>query len=104
MIEDNSIDCILTDHPWLDIKSNKGGTRAFALYDCFRYTLEDFKEKARVLKDGCFLVEVLPAENENNYEYLYQMKYQKKYCPEENMQKKLDLYIILKLHGKRELL
>lgn len=74
MINDNSIDCILTDHPWLDIKSNKGGTRVFALYDCFRYTLEDFKEKARVLKDGCFLVEVLPAENENNYEYLYQIK------------------------------
>ena len=70
MIKDNSIDCILTDHPWLDVKSNKGGTRAFALYDCFRYTLQDFKEKARVLKDGCFLVEILPAENENNYEYL----------------------------------
>ena len=67
MLKDSSIDCI-------DIKSNKGGTRAFALYDCFRYTLEDFKEKARVLKDGCFLVEVLPAENENNYEYLYQIK------------------------------
>lgn len=74
IIEDKSIDCILTDHPWLDLKSNKGGTRAFAVYDCFRYTLEDFKEKARVLKDGCFLVEVLPAENENNYEYLYQIK------------------------------
>lgn len=74
MLKDSSIDCILTDHPWLDIKSNKGGTRAFASYDCFRYTLEDFKEKARVLKDGCFLVEVLPAENENNYEYLYQIK------------------------------
>ena len=66
MLKDSSIDCILTDHPWLDVKSNKGGTRAFALYD--------FKEKARVLKDGCFLVEVLPAENENNYEYLYQIK------------------------------
>ena len=74
MLKDSSIDCILTDHTWLDIKSNKGGTRAFALYDCFRYTLEDFKEKARVLKDGCFLVEILPAENENNYEYLYQIK------------------------------
>ena len=74
MIEDNSIDCILTDHPWLDEKSNKGGSRAFALYDCFRYSLEDFKEKARVLKQGSFLVEVLPAENENNYEYLYQIK------------------------------
>lgn len=74
MLKDESIDCILTDHPWLDLKSNKGGTRAFAEYDCFKYTLEDFKEKARVLKQGCFLVEVLPAENENNYEYLYQIK------------------------------
>ncbi len=74
MLRDNSIDCILTDHPWLDMKSNKGGTRAFAVYDCFKYTLEDFKEKARVLKQGCFLIEVLPAENENNYEYLYQIK------------------------------
>lgn len=26
------------------------------------------------MKDGCFLVEILPAENENNYEYLYQIK------------------------------
>ncbi|MBQ3163617.1 MAG: site-specific DNA-methyltransferase [Lachnospiraceae bacterium] len=74
MLKDNSIDCILTDHPWLDMKSNKGGTRAFAVYDCFKYTLGDFKEKARVLKAGCFLVEILPAENENNYEYLYQIK------------------------------
>lgn len=74
VIKDKSIDCILTDHPWLDIKSNKGGTRKFALYDCFKYSHEDFKEKARVLKDGCFLVEILPAENENNYEYLYQIK------------------------------
>lgn len=74
MLEDNSVDCILTDHPWLDLKSNKGGCRAFAVYDCFRYSQEDFKEKARVLKDGCFLVEILPAENENNYEYLYQIK------------------------------
>ncbi len=32
------------------------------------------RKKARVLKAGCFLVEVLPAENENNYEYLYQIK------------------------------
>ena len=51
IIEDNSIDCIFTDHPWLDTKSNKGGTRAFAVYDCFRYTLEDFKEKAKNTQD-----------------------------------------------------
>ena len=27
MLNDNSIDCILTDHPWLDKKSNRGGDR-----------------------------------------------------------------------------
>lgn len=70
----SSIDCIITDHPWLDKKSNKGGDRHFATYDCFRYTMDDFRQKARVLKQGAFLVEILPAENENNYEYLYQIK------------------------------
>lgn len=80
-LEDNSIDCILTDHPWSDKKSNKGGNRDFtSSYNCFNYTLEDFKEKARVLKEGHFLVEVLPAENENNYEYLYQIKKMAEEC------------------------
>ena len=71
---DASIDCIITDHPWLDEASNQGGNRSFAAYDCFRYTIDDFREKARILKDGCFLAEMLPAENENNYDYLYQIK------------------------------
>lgn len=74
MIEDSSIDCIVTDHPWLDEISHSGRNRSFAEYDCFRYTEEDFKEKFRVLRDGCFLVEMLPEENENNYKYLYQIK------------------------------
>ena len=73
-LKDGSIDCIITDHPWLDKKSNKGGNRNFATYDSFEYTLEDFKEKARVLKDGSFLVECIPAENENNFDYLYKLK------------------------------
>ena len=73
-LEDGSIDAIITDHPY-DIKaSNNGGDRHFATYDCFRYTQEDFNEKARVLRDGCFLVEFLPEENADNYEYLYQIK------------------------------
>jgi len=33
-----------------------------------------------VLKDGCFLVEILPAENENNYDYLYQIKKYAEQC------------------------
>ena len=32
------------------------------------------KEKSRVLKDGCFIVEFLPEESEINYEYLYEIK------------------------------
>ena len=73
-LDDNSVDCIITDHPWADKKSNKGGNRNFAAYDCFEYQLTDFIEKARVLKEGCFLVEMLPAENENNFDYLYDIK------------------------------
>ena len=71
---DGSIDAIITDHPY-DIKAaNNGGDRHFATYDCFQYTQEDFNEKARVLKDGCFLVEFLPEESALNYEYLYKIK------------------------------
>ena len=73
IIDDCSIDCIITDHPW-DNKANKGGNRNFAEYDCFEYTVEDFKEKARVLKDGNFLCEVIPAESDTNFDYLYQLK------------------------------
>ncbi len=74
MLQEESIDCIITDHPWLDKLSNKGGNRSFADYECFLYEQRDFNEKARVLKPGCFLAEFLPAENENNYEQLFQIK------------------------------
>lgn len=74
ILEDKSIDCIITDHPWLDKKANKGGSRNFAQYDCFEYTPADFIEKARVLKQGSFLCEIIPAESATNYEYLYRLK------------------------------
>lgn len=74
ILNDASIDCIITDHPWSDKKSNKGGNRNFAEYDCFEYTVEDFIEKARVLKDGSFLCEIIPTENESNFDYLYNLK------------------------------
>lgn len=73
ILNDSSIDCIITDHPW-ECKSNKGGNRNFARYNTFEYTEEDFREKARVLKEGSFLVEVIPAENESNFDYLYKLK------------------------------
>ena len=73
-IENDSIDGIVTDHPYDLSKTLDGGNRHFATYDRFRYTERDFAEKYRVLKDGCFLVEFLPEESADNYEYLYQIK------------------------------
>jgi len=73
-LKDQSINCIITDHAWSDEKSNKGGSRNFAEYPTFKYTQEDFFEKARVLEDGAFLIEVVPAENANNFDYLYDIK------------------------------
>lgn len=76
-LENNSIDAIITDHPWSDKKSNVGGSRNFVdsyEEDCFQYYQDDFDQKARVLKSGCFCVEFLPEENSNNYEYIYAIK------------------------------
>lgn len=73
-LEDSSIDCIITDHPWNDTVSTKGGNRNFASYPVFNYEQCDFDEKARVLKEGSFLCEVIPAESESNFDYLYQIK------------------------------
>jgi len=72
-VEDNAIDCIITDHPWASA-SNKGGNRDFADYETFRYNQEDFDAKARVLKDGAYLVEFLPVETEVNWRYLAEIK------------------------------
>ncbi|MCI9093678.1 MAG: site-specific DNA-methyltransferase [Coprobacillus sp.] len=74
MIEDNSIDGIITDHPYNLQKALTGGNRKFATYELFRYEERDFQEKMRVLKDGAFLVEFLPEEREINYEYLFEVK------------------------------
>ena len=74
MIADKKINLLICDHPWEVSKSNKGGNRNFANYKTLRYTKEDFLEKARILEDGCFLVEVLPPESANNFEYLYNIK------------------------------
>lgn len=73
-IEDNSIDSIITDHPYKLDKSLKGGNRDFANYESFQYSEHDMREKFRVLKPGCFLVEFLPEENGDNFEYIYQVK------------------------------
>ena len=74
ILKDQSIDCLITDHPYDDKTSNKGGNRSFADYDSFKYTQQDFHEKARVLKDGAFMVEFFAEENANNFDYIYRCK------------------------------
>lgn len=74
-VEEGEFDLLISDHPWEDEKSNKGGNRNFtSSYDTFRYTEDDFETKAKLLKEGGFAIEILPAENENNYEYLFNIK------------------------------
>ena len=74
-IETASIDCIITDHPWSDAKSHKSGNQKhFADYNTFKYEQSDFDAKARVLKDGAYLVEFLPVESATNMDYLYKIK------------------------------
>lgn len=73
-LPDDSIDCILTDHPYKLNDQLKGGNRDFASYDLFRYTKRDFEEKLRVLKPGCFLVEFIPEESASNFAYLSEIK------------------------------
>lgn len=74
ILEDGEVDCIITDHPYEDKKSLKGGNRDFGNYELFKYTQGDFDEKARVLKDGAFLVEFFAEENANNFDYIYNCK------------------------------
>lgn len=74
-IEDNSVDCIITDHPWADKKAHTSGNQKdFVSYETFSYTIEDFKAKARVLKEGSYLAEFMPIESATNWEYLSKVK------------------------------
>jgi len=72
--EDDSIDGIITDHPYDLKKALRSSTRNFAPYELFRYESCDFAQKWRVLKAGAFLVEFLPEESEINFKYLYEIK------------------------------
>ena len=79
-IEAGSIDCIITDHPWRDLFSLKGGNRDMANYSTFNYTLDDFRAKYRVLKEGSYLIEFLPIESATNFDYLYELKKMAQSC------------------------
>lgn len=88
IVSDSSVDLLIADHPWEDKKAHTGWTKQFADdYDCFKYDVvrdidknsdtfwqvigsSDFKEKARVMKEGAFLIEILPEKNATNRKYL----------------------------------
>ncbi|MEX3625453.1 site-specific DNA-methyltransferase [Viridibacillus arvi] len=78
ILEDESVHAVLADHPWFEPKSHKSGNQKSFTQDyaeeTFRYTIEDFKAKYRVLVDGGYLVENLPAENAENTEYLMNIR------------------------------
>ena len=73
-LKDGSVDAIITDHPYALRGALKGGNRDFASYELFQYTEKDFREKYRVLKEGAFLVEFLPEESAENFEYVTRVK------------------------------
>ncbi len=74
-IEDASVDCIITDHPWQDKKAHTSGNqKGFAEYETFCYTQDDFNAKARVLKEGSYLCEFLPVESATNWKYISSLK------------------------------
>lgn len=70
LINNSSIDLVIADHPY---HIAQGSSRSFnSAYEdtSFEYELEDFLQKARVLKDGGFLVEFLPEMKETNLAYI----------------------------------
>lgn len=78
VIENESVSAVICDHPWSEGKNHKSGNQKNFAQDyeeyTFQYTLEDFKQKYRVLVDGGYLVENVPAENAENTEYLMQIR------------------------------
>lgn len=71
-ISDNYAEIIITDHPWkVDGKLYSSGNNKGFVDDykdtCFNYTLEDFKQKSRVLKENGILVEFMPEMQGDNY-------------------------------------
>lgn len=70
VIESESIDLIIADHPYPIQKGSNRNSNSSYIDTTFEYTAEDFESKARVLKKGAFLVEFLPEMKETNIEYI----------------------------------
>lgn len=69
-IESESVDLIIADHPYQIQKGTNRNFNSNYIDTTFEYNFEDFKEKARVLKKGGFLVEFLPELKEANMDYI----------------------------------
>lgn len=58
-IEDNSIDGIITDHPYDLAKSLTGGNRKFATYELFKYTQKRLSREDACAKRRSILCRIL---------------------------------------------
>lgn len=95
MLDDDSVDAIICDHPYDLKKSHVGGNRQLIDYDCFKYDVSDFEQKYRVLKPGGFLIEMLPERNADNIEYLNEILNIAKKCNRADKMKGFELYAIV---------
>ena len=70
VLSSESIDLLIADHPYeIATGTDKNLTKGYEA-TIFQYTENDFRQKARVLKKGSFLVEFLPEMRENNIDYI----------------------------------
>ena len=72
-IKNNSLDLIIADHPYEIVQGTNRSFNSNYKESTFCYEKSDFEEKARVLKDGAFLVEFLPEMKEGNLQYLFKI-------------------------------
>jgi DNA modification methylase len=70
VFHDRALDLIIADHPYEIVQGTNRSFNESYVSTTFEYFPEDFKGKARTLKDGAFLVEFLPEMKERNWEYI----------------------------------
>lgn len=70
LINEKSVHLVVADHPYNIAQGTNRSFNDSYKDSSFEYNEEDFKEKARVLVDGGFLVEFLPEMKESNWQYI----------------------------------
>lgn len=69
-LENDSVHLILADHPYPIVSGTNRNFNSNYIEHTLKYTQDHFNQKARILKEGGFLVEFLPELKENNTGYI----------------------------------